>query len=287
MIPTPFSFTRWQANRARAEASFLHERVCADLAERVGAVNRRFGRGLLLGAPEAMQRALGASIDGLVRADCAPGFGADLLCSPEQAPFADGAFDLIVSPLFLHWTNDLPGALIQLRRALKPDGLLLAAVFGGETLVELRACLIEAEIAHRGGAGARVAPFADAREFAGLLQRAGFALPVADVDRYAVRYGDPFALLTDLRTMGERSALAAPAPPLTRAILFDAMQRYREHFADPDGRVRATFDVITLTGWAPAPGQPQPLRPGSARARLADALGVREESAGEKAGPKS
>jgi SAM-dependent methyltransferase len=192
---------------------------------------------------------------------------------------------LIVSPLFLHWTNDLPGALIQMRQALKPDGLLLACVFGGESLRELRACLLEAECAATGGAGARIAPFGDARDFASLLQRAGLALPVTDLDRVTVSYRDPFKLFADLREMGERNAMAAPAPPLTRSILLDAMTRYARTHAQEDGRVRATFDLITLTGWAPAPSQPKPLRPGSAQVRLATALGVTEHQTGERAAP--
>lgn len=293
MPPLPFSLTRWRAHRDRGRTSFLHQRVCEDLADRLGAVNRGFARALFLGAPEAMAEAIASrpdlanKIDAATFADVSCAFlpRGGVACAPEAFPFAPASFDLIVSPLFLHWTNDLPGALIQMRHTLKPDGLLLASVFGGESLRELRASLLEAEIALRGGAGARIAPFGDARDFASLLQRAGLALPVTDVDRVTVSYRDPFKLFADLREMGERSALAAPAPPLTRAILLEAMTRYARNFATEDGRVRATFDIITLTGWAPAPGQPQPLRPGSAQVRLATALGVAEHTAGERAAP--
>lgn len=213
--------------------------------------------------------------------------GPRLCADEERSPFADGVLDLIVAPLSLHLTNDLPGALIQARRALKPDGLFLAALVGGASLTELRQSLLAAESAD-GGAGPRVAPFADARDMAGLLQRAGFALPVADVDRHMVRYGSPLALLSDLRAMGETAALVQRPPrALTRGLLMRAMAHYQERFADPDGRVRATFEIVYAAGWAPADTQPKPLRPGSAKVRLADALGVSERSAGERAGPRA
>jgi SAM-dependent methyltransferase len=214
--------------------------------------------------------------------------GAPSLAADEEAlPFADASFDLIVSVLGLHWVNDLPGALIQIRQALKPDGLFLGAFLGGATLTELRSALIEAELAEEGGASPRVAPFAELRDGGGLLQRAGFALPVADADRLDVTYPDALALMRELRAMGESNVLAARRRSFTRpATLARAAAIYAEKFANADGRLRASFEIVTLTGWAPHPCQPQPLKPGSATTRLADALGVTERPAGDKAEPK-
>lgn len=269
------------------EAGFLHARAAADLAERLEAIPRPFPRALalggggLFGAAVTARPELAARMGHLIEADVA---GGALQLDPERLPFCDASFDLIVSPLLLHWTNDLPGALIQMRRVLKPDGLLLAALFGGQTLNELRLALLEAEAELTGGAALRVAPFADLQDVAALLQRAGFALPAADRDLIMVRYSEPSKLLGDLRAMGETAALRERAPPLTRGVLTRAMNNYRQRFADADGRVRATFEIITATGWAPHESQQQPLKPGSAKARLADALGANERSAGEKAG---
>ncbi len=194
------------------------------------------------------------------------------------------AFDLVLSNLALHWTNDLPGALVQLRQILQPDGLLLATLWGGETLFELRRALIEAELAEEGGASPRVAPFADVRDLGGLLQRAGFALPVVDADTIEVSYPDAMALMRDLRAMGESNAVAERRRGFTRrATLARAAAAYAEHCERADGRITATFVLVTLTAWAPHASQPQPLRPGSAEARLADALGAREHSAGDQA----
>jgi SAM-dependent methyltransferase len=194
------------------------------------------------------------------------------------------SFDLILSLLGLHTVNDLPGVLIQARRALKPDGLFLAALFGGETLSELRQSLAAAEIEISGGVSPRVAPFADVRVLGGLLQRAGFALPVADVERTVVRYSDFSSLVRDLRAMGETNALAERSrKPISRALLAAAAAHYAANFSDPDGRLRATFDIVYLTGWAPHESQQKPLVPGSAKSRLADALGTDERSAGEPA----
>ena len=200
-------------------------------------------------------------------------------------PFADGSFDLVVSALSLQFVNDLPGALIQIRRALKPDGLLLAALAGGDTLAELRQSLAVAEAEIEGGVSPRVVPFVDVREAGALLQRAGFALPVTDVERLTVRYASPIVLMHDLRRMGASNALIERRRrPLRRATLTRMAEVYGERFADPDGRIRATFEIVWLSGWAPHASQQQPLRPGSARARLADALGTTEMPAGEKAG---
>ena len=196
----------------------------------------------------------------------------------EALPFAPESLDLVVSTLALHWTNDLPGVLIQVRQALKPDGVFMAAIFGGATLTELRQALTAAEAELLGGAGPRVAPFADTFDAAGLLQRAGFALPVADTDRVTVRYDHPLKLIADLRAMGETNVLVERARrPQSRPELARACEIYAERFAEPDGRVTATFEILTLTGWAPHPDQQQPLRPGSAKVRLADALGVPEQ----------
>ncbi|MEQ1616832.1 MAG: methyltransferase domain-containing protein [Terricaulis sp.] len=272
-----------------AEAAFLHARAAADLAERLEAIPRRFERVLELGggglfsAAAATRGELRARLGVVVHADMACG---DLIIDPEHLPFAVESFDLIASPLLLHWVNDLPDALVQLRRILRPDGLLLASIFGGDTLQELRFSLIEAESELTGGAGPRVAPFARLQDVAHLLQRAGFALPTADRDVIIVRYGEPMRLLADLRAMGETAALAERSPrALSRRILARACEIYRERFADPDGRVRATFEIVTATGWAPHESQQKPLKPGSAKARLADALGVDERRAGEAVPP--
>jgi SAM-dependent methyltransferase len=290
--PPPGPFAPWlvrqrkrRAAKTFREAAFLHARVAGDLADRLEAIPRAFSRVLALGggglvSEQARGRPeLSARIGEIVEADLA------LAIDAERMPFADGAFDLIVSPLALHWLNDLPGALIQLRRALKPDGLLLASLLGGDTLSELRTSLLQAEAELTGGAAMRVSPFADLQDIAHLLQRAGFALPAADRDVVTVRYGEPMRLLGDLRAMGETAAFAERSPRnLSRRILRRALEIYRERFSDSDGRVRATFEILTATGWAPHDNQPKPLKPGSAKARLADALKTRERSAGDKAG---
>lgn len=290
-FPFETRLVRQRKLRARAgfaEAAFLHARVAADLADRLEAIPRRFESALALGGGglfgvELRERIeLSGRIGRVIEADWAAG---DVLLDPENLPFAAESFDLVVSPLALHWTNDLPGALIQLRRALRPDGVLLASLFGGETLTELRLSLIEAESELTGGAGPRVAPFADLQDVAGLLQRAGFALPAADRDVVTVCYGEPMRLLADLRAMGETAALTQRSPRgLSRRILARAFEIYRARFSDGEGRVRATFEILTATGWAPHASQQQPLKPGSAKTRLADALGAKEQSAGEKPG---
>jgi SAM-dependent methyltransferase len=294
-IPAPFNARRVRLHRARAApgflaSAFLPAHGAEDLAERLEAVNRNFGATLAIGAPAlfraALQQrqALAARIGPVAEMDSALRLTGGAVADSEKLPFAPQNFGLIVSNLVLHWANDLPGALVQARRALKPDGLFLASLFGGRTLQELRACLLQAESDVRGGAGARVAPFADARDMGDLLQRAGFALPVADSDVIVVRYENPMRLFSDLRAMGETSALAGAAPPLTRAVLSRTMALYGERYCDADGRARATFEIVTATGWAPHESQQKPLRPGSAKARLADALGASERSAGERAG---
>ncbi len=277
-------------------ADFLKRRAAQDIVERLEAINRRFDLAVDLGARDGTFRAAlsGSPAAGriglLIGTDLAPAMaardaGARLVADEERLPFAHGGLNLIVSALALHWVNDLVGALIQARLALAPDGLFIGAMFGGSTLTELRQSLLAAEIEVRGGAGPRVSPFADAGDGAALLQRAGFALPVIDTDLVTVRYDHPLRLLADLRAMGETSALVGrPRGGLSRPVLARACEIYQQRHADPDGRVRASFEILTLTGWAPHPDQQQPLRPGSAKARLADALGVVEHKAGEKAG---
>ena len=198
--------------------------------------------------------------------------GLAVVADEEALPFRDGSLDLVVSALALQFVNDLPGTLIQVRRALKPDGLLLAAMLGGETLTELREAFAAAEAEVEGGISPHVAPFADMREAGALLQRAGFALPVADADRLTVRYASPIALMHDLRGMGETNALALRRRFLRRATLARAGLLYAERFGDAAGRIPASFEILFLCGWAPHSSQPQPLRRGSATARLADAL---------------
>jgi SAM-dependent methyltransferase len=270
------------------DADFLKRRAAQDAVMRLETIIRDFPRAVDLGARTgAFAEALAASdasqrVGFLAEVDLAPAMlanrgGARLVADEERLPFAYASLDLVVSTLALHWTNDVVGALIQIRRALKPDGLFIGSLFGGATLTELRQSLMSAEAELTGGAGPRVSPFADASDAAGLLQRAGFALPVADVDRVTVRYAHPLKLLADLRAMGETSVLAERHPrALTRAILTRAFVIYAERFAEPDGRIPATFEILTLTGWSPSEIQQKPLRPGSAKMRLADALGTVE-----------
>jgi SAM-dependent methyltransferase len=271
-----------QARRQRAlkqgAAPFLLDRVAADLAERLSAVLRKFERAADIGTPgDALRRAL--VVSGKVPAIEAFAFQDEVLSVPA------GTLDLAVSALALQFVNDLPGALIQIRHALKPDGLFLAALIGGDTLTELRQSFAAAESEIEGGISPRVAPFADIRDLGALLQRAGFALPVVDSERVTVRYDTVFALMHDLRRMGATNILTERRrTPLKRATLLRMAEIYRQRFADADGRLRATFEVIWLSGWAPHESQQQPLKPGSARTRLADALGVSEIPAGEKAG---
>ena len=293
-----FDRTLHARRRARAAAgfgdySFLKQAAAEDIALRLEAVNRRFDRALDLGAHDGtLARVLkadplvGNRIGEIVSADLSPAFGHQT-ADEEALPFQEQSFDLIVSALSLHWVNDLPGALIQIRRVLKPDGLFIATVLGGRTLTELRQSLLAAEDEIRGGAANRVSPMLDVFDAAGLLQRTQFAMPVADNDVRTVRYAHPLKLLADLRGMGETAAFANRTnPALTRGILMRAMEIYAQRFSDPDGRIRATFEFVTLSGWAPGPDQPKAKRPGSATVRLADALGVREQIAGEKTGPK-
>ena len=290
---------RRRLDRAAAQfagADFLKRRASADLVERLEAVNRRFEMAVDLGARSgAFAEALALSpaaekVGFLVQSDLSQALsarlqGPRLVADEERLPLAAGSCDLIVSALSLHWANDLVGALVQVRRALRPDGLFLGAILGGATLTELRQALLEAEVELSGGSGPRVSPFVNSSDAGGLLQRAGFALPVADVDRLSVRYDHPMKLVADLRAMGETNVLFdRPARPLSRAVLGRACEIYSERFSQ-NGRIVATFEIVTFTGWAPHPAQQQPLKPGSARVRLADALGAVERQSGDKAQP--
>lgn len=253
-----------RAAKGYAAADFLKRRAAQDVAERLEPIMRNFAVAVDLSARTgAFREALAVSparnrVGLLVETDLSAAMlagrvGPRVALDEERLPFAPASLDLVVSALGLHWANDLVGALIQIRRALRPDGLFVGAFLGGVTLTELRQSLVAAESELLGGAGSRVSPFADAADAAGLLQRAGFALPVADIDRVAVSYEHPLNLLADLRRMGETSALAERHPrPLTRALLSRASEIYAERFSDPQGRVLASFEILTLTGWAPA-----------------------------------
>jgi SAM-dependent methyltransferase len=246
-----------RARRAGA-ATFLLERVTADMADRLQAVSRSFSAAADLWTPGD---GLGDALRGRV------GSVDPIGCSEPES------LDLMVSALAFQFVNDLPGVLAQIRRALKPDGLLLAAMLGGDTLTELRQSFAAAEAECEGGVSPRVAPFADLRDIGALLQRAGFALPVTDVDRVVVRYASAFALMADLRRMGATNVLHERRhAPTRRATMLRMAQIYGERFADPDGRIRATFDIVWLSGWAPHDSQPKPLKPGSAKASLEAAV---------------
>lgn len=291
-MASPLVFDRdlYRRRLARAVAGdypdFLLARAVEDLEERLGAVLRRFERGADLGTPLPLARSvLAARSEALWRLAESEGAAADLVGDLERLPLADGSVDLAASLLALHAVNDLPGALIQIRRALRPDGLFIGCLLGGRTLQELREALLAAEAETSGGVSPRVAPFADLRDMGGLLQRAGFALPVVDSELVTVRYRDMFGLLRDLRAMGWANALVDRSRSgLRRDTLLRAAEIYAERFADADGRLRATFEMVWVSGWAPHESQQKPLRPGSAKTRLADALGVPEIGTGEKPG---
>lgn len=284
-------------HRARAAANFatfdfLVQRVGQEIADRLSLINRVFPLALDLGCHTgrlSRSNLAAGKIATLISADLAPAMLADMqgirVAADEEAlPFADRSFQLIVSALSLHWVNDLPGTLIQIRRALAPDGLFIGALLGGDTLTELRQALSEAEIECDGGLSPRVSPFVDLRDMGMLMQRAGFALPVVDSDRVTVRYANMFALMADLRGMGETNALIERRKTaLRRSTFLRAAQIYQEKFGLADGRIAATFEIITATGWAPHDSQQKPLQPGSATTRLADALGTQETPAGDKA----
>ncbi len=277
---------RDRAARRASDVDFLRIEAAERLGERLDDVTHTFplaalignGRGHLANALKGR-----AGIEQAVTLDLSPAqasaAGGLSICAEEEwLPLKEQHFDLIASTMSLHWVNDLPGALVQINRALKPDGFFVANLIGGETLTELRQSLLAAESAIGSGVAPRVSPFMDVRTAGSLLQRAGFALPVTDVDRITVTYDNPANLITDLRQMGGTNALAdTHKGAMRRDVLMAALDHYQEHFHDDDGRVRATVDLITLTGWAPHESQPKPLRPGSAKMRLADALNTKEE----------
>jgi SAM-dependent methyltransferase len=288
--------------QAPADADFLLSRVLEDMAERLSTVNRRFSRGLALGGgTRHLARMLAATgqVDQVIRADSLETGsletgsldqvrdGPDLVAHEDALPFAPASFDLIASALTLQTIDDLPGVLIQIRRALKPDGLFLAALAGGDTLTELRESLAAAEVELTGGISPRIIPFMEVRDLGGLLQRAGLALPVTDADRLIVRYPSMFDLMRDLRAFGATNPLVERSrSPHGRAFFVRAAEIYADRFSDPDGRIRATFHILSASAWAPSDTQQQPARRGSAKIRLADALGATEWTTGEKA-PKS
>lgn len=265
--PTPLTDrAALERNRRRARSqpvTFLHDLIADEIEDRLSEVNKSFSKVAVVTGHDAVWR------------DRIP--GAQMVADSETLDLPEAGCDLIVHHMGLHWSPDIVGQLVQARRALQPDGLFLATFFGGETLQELRRSLAEAEIAETGGLSPRVAPMAEIRDAGGLLQRAGFALPVADSATYPVSYANVFDLMRDLRGMGEANALSARLrQPTRRGVFARAAALYEQHFQGSDGRLSATFEVITLTGWAPADNQPKPLRPGSAKMRLAEALGTSE-----------
>jgi SAM-dependent methyltransferase len=258
---------RARQDRARrlGPATFLLDRVVEDMAERLAAVTREFSDAAEIWTPgELLRKPVADRFKSITRIETDETETLGLL--PES-------LDLAVSALAFQFVNDLPGVLAQIRRALRPDGLLLAAMIGGDTLTELRQAFAQAEAECEGGVSPRVAPFADLRDVGALLQRAGFALPVTDVDSLVVRYDNAFALMEDLRRMGATNVMVERRRTPTRvATMLRMSEIYARRFADPDGRIRATFDIIWLSGWAPHESQPKPLRPGSAKASLEAAV---------------
>jgi SAM-dependent methyltransferase len=267
---------RWSAVPG---ADFLMQRAAGELEERLSAVTRPFEKAATLfcltnSAADVLGRC--GKVAETLRVEADQRFlteGKGLVAAPETVPFPPASIDLAVSLLSLQEMNDVPGMLIQICRALKPDGLFLGVLLGSDTLSELRESLLAAESEIYGGVSPRVAPFVDVRDAGGLLQRAGFALPVADADMVTVRYDSLFHLMRDLRAMGATNALTARARrPVSGRFFQRAAEIYAERFADADGRIRATFDFTWLSGWAPAASQPKPLRPGSAKVSLASVL---------------
>lgn len=288
--PTPFDRRAVRRHRDRAAAdfdrfSFLFQEVAERLVDRLDDVRGTFPLALDLGGRTGTLARLlpgHGGVETVIGCDLSPAMAArgprpQVVADEEALPFGDSRFDLIVSCGALNWVNDLPGALVQIRRALKPDGLFLAAFAGGETLAQLRQVLIDAELAEAGGASPRVSPVVDTRDAGMLLQRAGFALPVVDSDTLRVSYANPLNLMRDLRGMGDTNANTDRSRHLSRrGVLLDAARRLMDQQAHPEGRVEMVIQILFLTAWAPAPSQPKPLRPGSATHRLADALGVEE-----------
>ena len=284
------NLVRMHRDRAAArydDYAFLKERESSQLVERLMDTTKTFERALDLGAHDgrAAQKLRASGRVGAVdAADASAEFVARMKADgleafqldEEEDAFETGRYDLVTSVLSLHWVNDLPGMLVRIRQGLKPDGLFLGCLFAGGTLAELRACLIEAETEIHGGASARLSPLPGLQDMAALMQRAGFALPVADIDTVTVRYSDPLKLIRDIKGMGEQAAFQtgekAPRRLLSPAVLMRMSELYAERYSDPDGRLRATFNIVWLSGWAPHDSQPKPLRPGSPRHSLADAV---------------
>ncbi len=275
-VPPPIFDRALGAERSRrkqkAEPSILTRTIAEELAERLAFVNRRFERSCLIAAePNAIAERLQEAGQVKDIETRLPSAGDDLDLPRER-------YDAVFSVLDLQSVNDVSGALIQMRRALKPDGLLLACLFAGDTLTELRQSWLAAESVITGGASPRVSPMIDVRELGGLLQRAGLALPVADLDRTIVRYADAVSLIHEIRELGLSNTLTGRSRCFTsRMLMAAAVNHYQQNFSDADGRIRATVDIAWLTGWAPHDSQQQPLKPGSAKARLADALRVEEK----------
>lgn len=273
-----------RAAKAGRRDDVLMPRVAEDMADRLSFVLRDFPLAVDIDSagPEIAETvAKLPRIGRVLRAGSAP--DSDIVLTGEALPFAEGSLDLVVSALSLHWAEDIPGLFVQVRRALKPDGLFLAALLGGDTLVELREAFAEAEAETLGGVSPRVIPFGSAQDYGGLLQRAGFALPVVDSERITVRYADLYGLFRDLRALGATNPmLARSKTPLRRETLARLFEIYKDRFSDPDGKMRATVEIIWLSGWTPHDSQQKPLRPGSAKARLADALGTVEIPSGVK-----
>lgn len=297
MTETMLVFDRAAKRRQRQRAApragdydFLREAVAERLLDRLDDIRRSFPTALVQGCDAAwlLPRLNGrGQIETLVSMDSMAGSGLHVIGDEEFLPFGAGRFDLVIALLNLHWINDLPGTLVQIRHALKPDGLFLGAMFGGSTLTELRQAWLAAEAELEGGASPRVSPMAETLDGAALLQRAGFALPVADSEKLTVTYADAFRLMRDLRGMGETNAVLGRRKGLTRrATLFRMAELYQQRFADQDGRIPATFEIVTLTGWHPHESQQKPLRPGQAANRLAAALDTQEYSLGDRAKPK-
>jgi NADH dehydrogenase [ubiquinone] 1 alpha subcomplex assembly factor 5 len=300
-----FDRTLLRRRRARVAGNypahdFLFREIAERLAERTADVRRTFERALDWGGrdgafADAAERIAPGKIASIVHSDMSIDLARDgrtrhgnpaVVADEEAIPFTDDSFDLVVSAGALHAVNDVPGALAQIRRALRPDGLFLAALMGGATLHELRTAWLAAEAEIEGGASPRVAPFAELSDAAALLQRAGFALPVADLDTICVTYDHPLKLMHELRGMGETNIRRdRRRTPTRRETMFRAAEIYTERFAGADGRVPATFELFFLTGWSPDASQPRALRPGSAATRLADALETAEHAAGEAAHP--
>ncbi len=293
---TLFDRSLLRARRARfaheiGAREFLIAHVAQEITERIGLMLRNFPRALDLGAYHGLLgrtvRAL-PSVGEMIYAESVFDYasrcpGPSVVCDEDVLPFKDGSFNLIASGLALHRVNDLPGSLIQIRRALQPDGLFMGACLGAGALLELRECLIEAEGKIAGGASPRIAPFGDVRSYGALLQRAGLALPVADAENLRVVYDSPRDLMREIRALGGGNVLMARSKtPLPRRTLLRAEEIYRTRHGTPDGKITATFQFVYMSAWGPDAGQQQPLRPGSARTRLADALKTEEISAGDK-----